>query len=245
MKEKNNKGLILAIILLVVALFLSVGYIIYDGYLESSKVEDKEQSKIDDSIISDIKNFPTMNDANVKEHDIYTRLSTAELKTNFKNIVKITDNLKFEYSCDFYNEDEKYCNEISVKLTATNGLSEAIIDLGTTDFEWTSISLYETGEYLIVVEKIGGGVDNVNLLIYDLSGNLKYTSKNAISYYKNSEQDTDGFLVIPTISNDILYFVSAEKGSQDTLKFNYINLNDEILKDKLIQKFKAFFSYEG
>ena len=243
-EKKSNKKILIIVAVFSILISLVLGFIAgyscdNDNKKEDSNVEISSEP-INSTIINDIKKFPTANDSSVKDYsDIFSLLTEEELKTNFSKIIKEKDGSKYEFFCDNYEEDEGICDSVGTTI------------LGLTIY--SNYDLYRTDKYSVVIAYERGGVDNIDVYIYDLAGDLQYKYEDTICGYDsfNEEGVEEYYSVDPKIVNNMLYLIIYDKNNPGKeyaypLKFSYINLNNSKLKDELIQNFTAYsISYES
>ncbi len=183
--EKKDSGKNITIVILIILLLCSGGYIAYDKFLSNNVSKNSDDSKIEqqDEIIKDDKNdtisksnFSTTNKAEIQSLGGYNyRLYVSKdgnafltfdnsLNTNNENVKKNIENLKNKYTL---NEIKGYCNTEGdlAKEICPNGDSINSIKLDLTNV----ISAYDAvsgqdafGNYIVFLME-DGSVSRVNL----------------------------------------------------------------------------------
>ena len=176
-------------------------------------------------------------DSNVKR--ITPKVSESELKKNFKDLDKSSNNYKILASCIYYEKSEKRCDTYKVNVNSTIEYKISLPGCTSTG------ELYAYNNYLVLVVEEGcSGLTKVT--IYDSNNKQVYSTNKAYSQiYEHS--DEEGYptgevtTVKPTINEGKLYF-AENIDTKGTMNLISIDLSKSTIKAKVRGQFTVYLT---
>lgn len=240
-ENKNNKGIIIALIVVMFILLCVIGYLLFGKGLLNKKTNHIE----DNSKYLSLKDFPLKDDTNeennyIKFKNLLSFMNSANLNINNKMLTASFDN--YNFSLESINtvciteDDGAYLegNEYSLKI------NDVLIYNSSRNYPYILI----TDKYLIIrsedIEhyKDSGYEDNLeksgNIYIFDknLKKVLEINNTNTFNMTRKYNR-LNGALDF-ALKNNVLYYVI---GNGDSRVLKYVDLNENNIVEKTIENF--------
>jgi len=237
MEEKNNKGLIWLIIILIVLVLGLIGFIVYDKAFVKDINNNTTTIPIENDTNEDFINYPPKNDDSILSFDLNELSSNnkVDLTKNFKNIKLMKENLEYTISCTEYNEGsiEEFgygCN--SFEIIINNVKLKDYISEGA--YEFKHIIIKE--DYLIL--QTYSNVSKCGYIKIYKNGEPIYTINNTTAEINLTGSSFDSIMKFN--NNKLYYFIQLKETdkSYNVLKvidFNEANINETEIERKEIQ----------
>lgn len=245
MEDKNYKGLIWLVVILIILVVAMMGFIVYKELNDEEKpcninttnTTTKEEDK---KLIKDVKDFPKKSDENVLLSITLIDLlddsegnSLVNFEENFQNVKYQINNIKYTLSCEQFGE--------SYSDSGVNACTLANIKFD----EYNTYLLVHAGPIIItkdyiISQSIDSGMPGA-IVVYDKKGNEVFSEGNSVwrySIYDDETEDAESldYEVKIAVVDNVLYYVSYDDDSTN-LYFNSFDLSN--LKKTQIQEFEG------
>lgn len=246
MEEKNYKGLVWLVVILVVLVLVLMGFIVYREFYSKEKPNVDNTTTTTNNVVNNnenqiktINDFPKENSNGIKEFVLKTQIFGTSVPDNFDDKIFYIDDIKFNAVC-VNKEEADYDNEIhcvELEYYLDNNM------LGSIDLEIEEPNLIITDKYIIIQDGTGL-VSNGDIRIFDKTGKLLKTISNTYkTVYLKDEDGANIDTTMKIVNNKLYYIVSMENFRVITdVTFKYLDL--ETLNEHTIQDFKGYVNQQ-
>lgn len=252
MEDKNYKGLIWLVVILIILVVAMMGFIVYKELNDEEKpcninttnTTTKEEDK---KLIKDVKDFPKKSDESVllslpiadllKDED---GNYLVDINENFEEVHHQINGLKYTISCEEFGEHSTYGSEEC--LTVNIKFEDYDNDIDCYYGEASPIII--TNDY-VITQGIGSGGAAGGIYVRDKKDNDVLSESNGVwsfsIYNYDVEVDDPGYSnnyeVKIAVVDNVLYYVSYDEEDIGKLYFNSFDLSN--LKKTKIQEFEG------
>ena len=248
MEDKNYKGLIWLVVILIILVVAMMGFIVYKELNDEEKpcninTTTKEEDK---KLIKDVKDFPKKSDESVllslpiddllKDED---GNYLVDLNENFEEVHHQINGLKYTISCDEFGEHSTYGSEGC--LTVNIKFEDYDEDIN----HYSDGSLIViTNDYVITQGISSGGITG-GIYVRDKKGNVVLGESNGVWSFSIDNYEVEfgepgysnNYEVKIAVVDNVLYYVSYDEEDIGKLYFNSFDLSN--LKKTQIQEFEG------
>lgn len=261
--NKNSKGFVWLIIILIILVFGIVGFVVYDNFFKINKTISKNNDLSTTSTTikiskNEIEEFP--------ENDVYIEKTTLDFidgcKDNKVEDCYSVDNYK-NYNQENISENirikcDNYAYETDERSNKFCYISTMIIDdkiNHTYENQWnfglSTIEILKTSKYIILQEK-GIIAGNGKIVVYDYNGNklkeLNNTVTSATITDDNFDNNFKENMFNIKIKDNNLYYAYKEKDNHNCDESNYLHIGYVDLENDFkyteMYKVKAITNHE-
>ena len=227
MENKNNKGLVWLVVILIVLVVALMGFIVYrEFYSEEKPSVDNTNTTANvennGNIITKIENFPKENSDGIKKYSLYNEIFEDQIPGYVESDNLEIHGVNFKFTCvdyeDMTGDGEEECISLDYYVNDKK--------IGALDLENDETDVIITDEHIIIQDGIGM-VYAGDIKIFDKNGNLMKKISNTYKTYLNELQDRNTDTSMKIVDNKVYYIVSNGDSSElETVNFKYLDLKD-------------------